>query len=492
MLDTIIRPFDFPNDKQFEDLDYDNDNVIEYFLNWILNCHNSQAKDFQKIKLGTVTVTDTNNYLARSSIEFLSTWEVINSRLLKTYGGYLVVKEVNGENVLDYLEEFTDTGYKDGNKLVCTQKIEFGQNLLDLIEETSGADIKTGIIPLGSRLKDSDGNETDKYLTIESLPDGTLSEGIVKTGDHILNTTLSENYGAIYEVVKWDDVTKPENLQSKAVSHIADSIKLNNEITIKAVDLKLTNEQIRTFEIGQYVRCYSDPHGIDDFNFIPNSTSALAKIYVYTYSGSTYIGSSSKDFTPYVPSSVVPTINSVTLTENTAGIASKFGCYVQGKSTIKGIVSASGAYSSTIKKYEIKINGQSFSSGSFTTNPLIGSGTCTVKITDSRSRTASKSASYSVVGYVNPTINTFTVKRCNQDGTESDEGAYAKCTFKATLSSVNNKNDKTFQLLYKKLTDSSYTTINLSNSSYSYNDTQIIEADINSEYEFIFKVKDLF
>ncbi len=264
LLDTIIRPFDFPNDEQFEDLNYDRDNVIEYFLSWVLNCHNSQAKDFQKIKLGTVTVTDSNNYISRSSIEFLSTWEVINSRLLKTHGGYLVMHEINGENILDYLEDFTDTGYKDGNKLVCTQKIEFGQNLLDLIEETSGDDIKTGIIPLGSRLKDSDGNETDEYLTIASLPDGTLSEGIIKTGDHILNTTLSENYGAIYEVVKWDDVTKPENLQSKAITHLADSIKFNNEITIKAVDLKLTNEQIGAFEIGQYIRCYSDPHGIDD------------------------------------------------------------------------------------------------------------------------------------------------------------------------------------------------------------------------------------
>lgn len=264
LLDTVIRPFDFPNDEEFQDLDYDNDNVIEYFLNWILNCHNSQAKDFQKIKLGTVTVTDPNNYLARSSIEFLSAWEVINSRFLKTHGGYLVVKEIGGENVLDYLEDFTDTGYKDGNKLVCTQKIEFGQNLLDLIEEVSGADIKTGIIPLGARFKDSDDNETDEYLTIESLPDGTLSEGIIKEGDHILNTALSENYGAIYEVVKWDDVTKPENLQSKALSYLADSIKFNNEITIKAVDLKLTDEQIGAFKIGQYIRCLSEPHGIDD------------------------------------------------------------------------------------------------------------------------------------------------------------------------------------------------------------------------------------
>jgi len=101
-------------------------------------------------------------------------------------------------------------------------------------------------------------------LTIESLPDGTLSEGIIKTGDHILNTTLAKTYGAIYEVVKWEDVKVAENLQSKALSHLADSIKFNNEITINALDLKLTNEQIGAFKIGKYIRCFSEPHGIDD------------------------------------------------------------------------------------------------------------------------------------------------------------------------------------------------------------------------------------
>lgn len=227
-------------------------------------------------------------------------------------------------------------------------------------------------------------------------------------------------------------------------------------------------------------------------NQIPNATSGWGTITCQTYSGNTLIGTKSVNFTANVPSSVVPTISSVTLSENTSGIASKFGCYVQGKSTIKGIVSASGAYSSTIKKYEIKINGQAFSQSNFTTNPLTGSGTCTVKITDSRNRTANQSLSYSVTSYANPTINNFTVVRCNQDGTESDEGAYAKCTLKSTISSVNNKNDKNFQLFYRKLTDSNYTTINLSNNSYSYDNTQIIVADINSEYEFIFKVTDYF
>ena len=264
LLDSVIRPFDFPNDEQFSSLNYEHVNVIEYFLNWILTCHNSQAKEFQKIQLVNVTVTDPNNYLTRSSIEYLSSWEVITSRLLKSYGGYLVIREENGINYLDYLEDFTSDGTKSGNRLVCTQKIEFGANLLDLTEEISGADIKTGIIPLGARLEDADGNQTDEYLTIESLPDGILSEGIIKTGDHILNTTLAETYGVIYEIVKCEDVKIAENLQAKALSYLADSIKFKNEITIKAIDLKLTNAQIGAFEVGKYVRCLSSPHGLDD------------------------------------------------------------------------------------------------------------------------------------------------------------------------------------------------------------------------------------
>ena len=287
LLDTIIRPFDFPNDDQFSDLDYSTDNVIEYFLNWVIDCHNSQVdlfhltsdteispaktyymkinniyrkvkspviegigsyyeitKSFKHISLGNVVATDPNNYLARSSIEFLSSKEIIYSRILDTYGGYFIVKDENGVNILDYIEDFTSDGTESGDKLVCTQKIEFGSNLIELTQVVDGADIKTGIIPLGARIEDSEGHQTDKCLTIESLPDGVLSEGIIKTGDHILNTTLSENYGAIYEVIKWEDVNTTENLQNKALAYLADSVKFKNALTIKDIDLKLTDDQI--------------------------------------------------------------------------------------------------------------------------------------------------------------------------------------------------------------------------------------------------------
>ena len=110
------------------------------------------------------------------------------------------------------------------------------------------------------------------------------------------------------------------------------------------------------FRVGENIgtSCTFTP-ALSDCNFVPNSTSASAQIDVYTHSGGTYIGSSSKSFTLNVPSSVLPTINSVSLSEAVSGIYAQFGGYVQGKSKISGNVSASGEYSSKIKSYNLKI-----------------------------------------------------------------------------------------------------------------------------------------
>ena len=62
--DSVVRPFHFPDDFK-ENTDYiaaaESGNVIEFFLGWLIDNHNSQVEDFQKMKLGNVTVSDPNN-----------------------------------------------------------------------------------------------------------------------------------------------------------------------------------------------------------------------------------------------------------------------------------------------------------------------------------------------------------------------------------------------------------------------------------------------
>lgn len=88
-------------------------------------------------------------------------------------------------------------------------------------------------------------------------------------------------------------------------------------------------------------------------NSTPNSTSLSVKLWLETYNGSTYIGANSVSLTANVPSNIVPTINSINLSEAVSGIYAQFGAYVQGKSKISGSISASGSYASTIKSYSV-------------------------------------------------------------------------------------------------------------------------------------------
>lgn len=232
-------------------------------------------------------------------------------------------------------------------------------------------------------------------------------------------------------------------------------------------------------------------------NQYPNNTSASFSIICETYNGGNLIGSKTISSSASIPntSEFNPVINSCSLTEAVSGLNSKFSSFVQSKSKITVNAAASGVYSSTIKSWSIQINGATYTSKNFTTGYLSGSGNqnCVVKVTDTRGRTASKTYSYSVISYTAPTISQLSVNRCDSDGTLNDEGECAKVSLSASIAAINNKNDKSFKLLYKKQSSSSWSTNVLSNSSYTLTSTQIITGiDVNSEYDFKLEVTDYF
>lgn len=232
LLDSIYRPFEYQGD-------------IPEFLESIINSHNSQVEDFQKFKIGNITVTDPNHYINRSSINYLTSLEVIESRLIETHGGYLIVRFEADGNYLDYLSDFPYTS---------TQIIEFAVNLADLSQKIDGTSIKTGIIPLGAKLQDSEGNETDERLTIKSVNDDK---------DYLIDEETSKLYGKIFEVVTWDDVTLPQNLLAKAKQYLADNIMFLITIDVSAIDLSTLNKNVNSFRLGEYVRIKSKPHDIN-------------------------------------------------------------------------------------------------------------------------------------------------------------------------------------------------------------------------------------
>ena len=243
--DSIIPPFNFPEDFA-EDDSYKaaaaSGNVVDFFFRWILAQHNSQVSTEQQIKPGVCTVTDSNNYITRSSDEYATAMSTISDKLIKSaLGGYLLIRYEDDGNYLDYYAALP---------LTNTQSVEFAENLLDLSSETDGTSIYTAILPEGK-----DG------LTIEALPDGDLTDDLVKSGLTIYSKSGVATYGRITRHIKWDDVTVAANLQTKAKAALADNgLSMPETITCKAVDLGW-QDGIQHFRVGRMTALFSTPHG---------------------------------------------------------------------------------------------------------------------------------------------------------------------------------------------------------------------------------------
>lgn len=234
-------------------------------------------------------------------------------------------------------------------------------------------------------------------------------------------------------------------------------------------------------------------------NSIPNATSATLTIRLTTYLNGNLIGYAEGGLTVSVPASVKPSISAFTLSEAVDGIAAQFGAYVNGKSKINWSTTAAGVYGSTIKSYSVSIAGQSKMSASGTTGVIsttAGTKTATVTVTDSRGRTNSKTATFTVYDYAAPQIN-FTVVRALSNGTEDDEGVYLKWGIVCTVSPVNNKNTAKYGLGWKLTSASSYTAIetDISPNTYSVNKSMTLQSptfSTDNTYIIRFTVTDFF
>lgn len=218
-----------------------------------------------------------------------------------------------------------------------------------------------------------------------------------------------------------------------------------------------THTATQTVAAGTTTASYTIP--LSWLDVIPSSTSGSASVVLETLDASgNSLGASTHAFTVTVPSSVVPTISSVSASPvNSNSVVNGWGLYVYGESKAKLTINgATGKYGSTIKSYSITTSPSVGSStlSSFTTGTLYGSGTITVtaKVTDTRGRTATKTTTFYVHFYSNPYFLSMQSYRCNSSGVQDDTGgtyAYLKAEFDCY--DLNGKNSVTGRVVLSQV-----------------------------------------
>ena len=338
----------------------------------------------------------------------------------------------------------------------------------------------------------------------------TSSDKITSSGIVVFSKTLNITHGAdgtktlaTSARITHDQFSSSSQPYSQALTTIprattptlsASSVNMGSSVTINMARASSSFDHTLTYKFGSATGTIGSELGTSKAwtvplslaSQVPNGTSGTCTITCKTYNGSTLIGTKTVSLTVKVPSSVVPSISALTVSEAVSGLNTQFGGYVQNKSKLKVAITAAGSYSSTIKTYKTTVAGKSYTGSSFTSGVLTSSGTVTISttVTDSRGRTATKSTTVTVQSYTAPKITKFSAVR-------TDAGVQVAMNF--AIASVAEKNAKSYVLSYKSKTSDTWVQL-ASGSVYSYNSTQTFAEGFSSEasYDLQLVVTDYF
>lgn len=215
--------------------------TAEEHFRLLIDSHNAQVEDTKKFTVGSIEIDEKAESHIFGEDNYRETFSAIQSDLIDSFGGYLRIRYENGIRCIDYLKSYNATS---------SQTIEFGQNLIDLMNEQTGEDLFTVLLPIGK----------DK-LTIEAAGD---SQKYTHNGKYLENAEAIAIYGRIVKTEDFGDITDAGTLMEKAEKYMTDNYKgIPPKLSIKAIDLHRFYPTVRPFNLGDSITVKSPIHGVE-------------------------------------------------------------------------------------------------------------------------------------------------------------------------------------------------------------------------------------
>jgi hypothetical protein len=301
---------------------------------------------------------------------------------------------------------------------------------------------------------------TTHTVTVEHNSDGKKS--ITIKANLEFNGTVSGKYLSDVTASKTVDL---DNIPRASGLTVASSINTGASLTATITPANSTFTHKIEYYVGNSLKANSGSIAAGtntysrtiEHSWFPSDNSATLTVRLLTYNSGTEVGRVDKAVIATVPSTIIPTVNSITPTlVNGLG-----GYYVEGKSQVQLTVSATAGTGSTLSSYVF--GGQNISGNNSTTTStsavitsgvIRANGTLTYGVIAKDGRpnrqSVQKTTSITVYPYANPQISSITAQRCLSDGTLSSDGTYAKITLKTSYSPVNGANTRVVTLYSSK------------------------------------------
>lgn len=195
--------------------------------------------------VGTVTVTDPNNYIVRSNEEPSVLWDEIADKCIGSSLGGFIECDANASQ-FSWLATPSASG---------TQKIRVAHNLLSCEDDFDVSERFTGVYVYGAELGTENEYGQKQYLDFNGVDiSSELPSGFTQLyhSSVIWKDSLVAQFGMIYKLAHFENVTTQSALISRAVSMLNNQANIT-ELRISAIDMSDIDGETDAITAGQTV-----------------------------------------------------------------------------------------------------------------------------------------------------------------------------------------------------------------------------------------------